>query len=62
MKSKEFTKLLRTHSPETILAKYMKAEIYLNNRQLDKVIEKKKGTPEEGRGAIAFGGARWAQL
>ena len=55
MKAKEFNKIIKKHSPQTILEKYMMAEIFLNNYQLDKVIKMKKGTPEEGRGGISFG-------
>lgn len=55
MKAKEFNKLIKKHSPQTILAKYMTREIFLNNFQLEKVIEMKKGTEEEGRGGISFG-------
>jgi hypothetical protein len=55
MKSKDFKKLLKTYSPQTILTKYMKCEVYLNNRQLDHVIELKEGTSEEGRGGVSFG-------
>lgn len=55
MKSKEFNKLIKKHSPQTILTKYMTMEIFLNNYQLEKVIEMKKGTEEEGRGGVSFG-------
>ena len=55
MKTKDFNKLIKNHNPQTILSKYMKNEIFLNNKQLDIVIDKKKGTDEEGRGGISFG-------
>lgn len=55
MKTKEFKKLLKNYSPQTILTKYMMCEVYLNNKQLDQVIELKKDTPEEGRGGVSFG-------
>ena len=55
MKTKDFNKLIKNHNPQTILSKYMKNEIFLNNKQLDIVIDKKKGTDEEGIGGISFG-------
>ena len=55
MKTKEFKKLIKNYSPQTILTKYMTCEFYLNNRQLDQVIEMKKGTLEEGHGGVSFG-------
>lgn len=55
MRAKEFKKLVKEYSPQTILTKYMKLEIYLNDRQLDQVIQMKEGTEEEGRGGISFG-------
>lgn len=55
MKTKEFKKLIKNYNPQTILKKYMLGEFYLNNRQLDRVIEMKKGTPEEGHGGVSFG-------
>ena len=55
MRTKEFKKLIKNYSPQTILKKYMLGEFYLNNRQLDQVIEMKKGTPEEGHGGVSFG-------
>lgn len=55
MKTKEFKKLIKNYSPQTILTKYMMCEFYLNNRQLDQVIELKKGTQEEGHGGVSFG-------
>lgn len=55
MKTKDFKKLIKNYSPQTILTKYMLCELWLNNKQLDQVIEKKKGTEEEGRGGVSFG-------
>lgn len=55
MRTKDFKKLIKNYSPQTILTKYMTCEIYLNNKQLDQVIELKKDTPEEGRGGVSFG-------
>lgn len=55
MKTKEFKKLIKNYSPQTILTRYMLGEFYLNNRQLDRVIEMKQGTPEEGHGGVSFG-------
>lgn len=55
MKTKDFKKLIKNYSPQTILTKYMLCELWLNNKQLDQVIEKKKGTEEEGHGGVSFG-------
>ena len=55
MKTKDFKKLIKNYSPQTILTKYMLCEFWLNNRQLDQVIKMKKGTPEENRGGVSFG-------
>lgn len=55
MKAKEFKKLIKTYSPQTILSKYMMCEFWLNNKQLDHVISMKQGTPEEGHGGVSFG-------
>jgi len=55
MKTKDFKKLIKNYSPQTILTRYMLCELWLNNKQLDQVIEMKKGTEEEGRGGVSFG-------
>ena len=48
MKKIELEKLLKEKTPNQILQKYMLSEIFLTERQLDKVIALKKGTIEEG--------------
>ena len=52
MIANDFKKLLKEKTPNQILTKYMLSEITLTNRQLDKVIKLKKGTPEEGHGGV----------
>lgn len=42
MKAALFKKILNKEDPKDILAKYMTCQIYLTDKQLDKVIEKKK--------------------
>ena len=55
MKTKDFKKLIKNYSPQTILTRYMLCELWLNNKQLDQVIKMKKGTEEEGHGGVRFG-------
>ena len=52
MKANELDKLLKEKTPNQVLTKHILGEIYLTNSQLDKVIELKKGTPEEGHGGF----------
>lgn len=52
MKKIELEKLLKEKTPNQILQKYMLSEIFLTERQLDKVIAHKKGTIEEGHCGI----------
>jgi hypothetical protein len=50
MKKREFKKALDLNKPSELLSDYMIGKIFLTDKQLDKVIDKKKGTPEEGHG------------
>lgn len=54
MTRKEFKKQIELYEPQYLLSKHMTNEIFLTDKQLDKVIELKKGTPAEGHG-----GAIW---
>ena len=47
MKKREFKKQIALYKPNELLSKHMTNEIFLTDKQLDKVIEMKKGTPEE---------------
>ena len=58
MKTKEFDKLIKKHSPQSIIIMFLKSKINLNNKQLDKVIEMKKGTEDEGHGGVSLGKIR----
>lgn len=53
MKVKEFNKLIKKEKPQELIKKYMLSEIYLTNKQLQKVIDK-RGT-EEQHGGFCFG-------
>ena len=39
MRIKDFEKLIKTETPQRIIAKHVKSEIWLTEKQLDKVIE-----------------------
>ena len=54
MKKREFKKQIEQNKPQELLSKYMTNEIFLTDKQLDKVIELKKGTSEEGHGSAGF--------
>lgn len=54
MKRTELKKLIKTKEPQAILNDYMRSEIYLTDKQLDQVIELKKGTPQENHGGTYF--------
>lgn len=54
MKRKEFKKQIALYKPNELLSKHMTNEIFLTDKQLDKVIELKKGTTEEGHGGTKF--------
>lgn len=55
----ELDKLLEEKTPNQILSKYMLSEINLTERQLEKVIKLKKGTPEEGHCGVNVKGILW---
>lgn len=54
MKKREFKKQIALYKPNELLSKHMTNEIFLTDKQLDKVIEMKKGTPAEGHGGVIF--------
>ena len=54
MKAKEFNKLIKSNDPSEIISDYMTCKIYLTERQLQKVIDKKQGAAI-GHGGCAFG-------
>lgn len=52
MKKREFKKQMGVCTPNELLKKFMFGEIFLTEKQLDEVIAKKQGTPEEGHGRV----------
>ena len=54
MKKREFKKQIEQYGPQELLSKHMTNEIFLTDKQLDKVIEMKKGTSAEGHGGAVW--------
>ena len=57
MKAKELKKLLKEKTPRQIITDYMKCKIFLSQRQLQQVIDKKEGV-DKGRGSCITGESR----
>ena len=56
MKTSELIKLLIDHTPNEILTMYMNDKVNLTDRQIERLIGLKKGTPEENRGGVNTNG------
>lgn len=52
MKVEEFKKIIKKHKPQVLLEMFMENEIFLTTKQLQEVINLKKGTSDEGHGGI----------
>lgn len=50
MKKSDFKKQMELNDPQELLSKHMIGDIFLTDKQLDVVIEMKKGTSAEGHG------------
>lgn len=57
MKAKELKKMLKEKTPRQIITDYMQGTIYLTQKQLQFVIDKKEGV-DKGRGSCITGGSR----
>lgn len=54
MKAKELKKLLKEKTPRQIITDHMECKIFLSQRQLQQVIDKKEGV-DKGRGSCMVG-------
>lgn len=52
MKASEFKKIIKKHKPQVLIEMFMDNEIFLTTKQLQKVIDLKKGTSDEGHGGV----------